>query len=121
MYHPPNTQIKQFSSNLIEIVNKVRNTRGKLSPKNVIGMDHNIDLLKGIHHAPTAKRFIEDILNLDLFPTIMQPSRITSQSATLIDNIYVSEQLHCSFESTILRNDMSDHLPLLTMLKQSNY
>ena len=55
MYHPPNTQIQQFGSNLIEIINKVRNARGKLSPKIVIGMDHNIDLLKGIHHTPTHK------------------------------------------------------------------
>ena len=40
-------------------------------------------------------------------------------SATLIDNIYVSDSLHRSFESTIIINDMSDHLPILTMLKQT--
>ena len=118
IYCPPNTQIKQFSSNIIEIVNKARNTRGKLSPEIVIGMNHNIDLLKGIHHTPT-HNFIENISDLDLLPTITQPSRITLQSATLIDNIYVSKQLHHNFELTILLNDMSDHLPLLAMLKQT--
>ena len=31
----------------------------------------------------------------------------------------MSEQLHQSFESTILINDMSDHLPYVAMLKQT--
>ena len=43
---------------------------------------------------------------------------ITHHSATLID-IYVSDSLHRSFELTIIINDMSDHLPILTMLKQT--
>ena len=37
----------------------------------------------------------------------------------LIDNIFVSEALHWNFESTILIDDMSDHLPILAMLKQT--
>ena len=37
----------------------------------------------------------------------------------LIDNIFVSETLHQNFESTILIDDMSYHLPILTMLKQT--
>ena len=41
------------------------------------------------------------------------------QTAMLIDNIYVSEQLHRNFESMILIDDMSDHLPLVMMLKQT--
>ena len=57
--------------------------------------------------------------DLNLLPTITRPSRITSHSATLIDNIYVSEELHRNFESVILLNDMSDHLPLITMLSQT--
>ena len=118
MYRPPNTQIEQFSNNLIDIIHKAKNTGSNLIPEIVIGMDHNVDLLKGMQHAPIHK-FIEDISNLNLLPTITCPSRITSQSATLIDNIYVSEQLHQCFESTILLNDMSDHLPLLAMLKQT--
>ena len=44
---------------------------------------------------------------------------MTHHSATLINNIYVSDSLHRSFESTIIINDMSDHLPILTMLKQT--
>ena len=38
---------------------------------------------------------------------------------TLIDNIYVSDQLHRNFESAIIVHDISDHLPSLAMLKQT--
>ena len=81
-------------------------------------MDHNIDLLKGSCHNPT-QQFITDLSNIDLLPTIMRPTQITNHSATLIDNIYVSIQLHRDFESTIIINDLSDHFPVLTMLKQT--
>ena len=80
--------------------------------------DHNVDLLKGNQHPPTQK-FIENITDLNLYPTITRPSRITHHSATLIDNIYVSDQLHRSFDSMLLINDMSDHLPTVTLLKQT--
>ena len=59
------------------------------------------------------------MLNKELFPTITRPTRITKQSATLIDNIFVSMNLHKKYESAILINDMSDHLPILTLLRQT--
>ena len=37
----------------------------------------------------------------------------------LIDNIFVMEALHRNFESMTLIDDMSDHLPILAMLKQT--
>ena len=80
-------------------------------------MDHNLDLLKGQTHQPI-RQFINKTNDLNLLPTITRPSRITYISATLIDNIHVSEELHHNFESVILLNDISDHLPLITMLRQ---
>ena len=81
-------------------------------------MDHNIDLLKGSCHNPT-QQFITDLSDIDLLPTITRPTRITNHSATLIDNIYISNQLHRDFESTIIVHDLSDHLSSLVMLKQT--
>ena len=59
------------------------------------------------------------MLNKELYPTITRPTRITKQSATLIDNIFVSMNLHKKYESAILINDMSDHLPILPLLRQT--
>ena len=89
-YRPPNTDLDQFSDNLTNTVNRARATKGKIPYEIILGMDHNADLLKGNQHTPTHK-FIKNIKNLNLYPTITRPSRITHHSAMLIDNIYVSD------------------------------
>ena len=38
---------------------------------------------------------------------------------TLIDDIFVSLNLYKKFASSILINDMTDHLPILTLLRQT--
>ena len=118
MYKPPNVDITQFSTNLSHIVNHTRRTQGKHPPELILGMDHNMNLLNSASHPPTHK-FMEDLMNLNLLPTVTRPTRITHHSAMLIDNIFVSEALHRNFESTILIYDMPNHLPILAMLKQT--
>ena len=118
IYRPPNTDLDQFSDNLSNIINKARTTKRKIPCEIILGMDHNVDLLKGNQHLPT-HNFIENLTSLSLYPTITRLSRITHHSATLIDNIYVSDQLHHSFGSMLLINDISDHLPALALLKQT--
>ena len=118
MYKPPNVNIDQFSNNLSTIVNKIKPKTGKPIPEIIIGMDHNMNLLNSATHLPTHD-FMETLSNLNLHPTITRPTLITQHSATLIDNIFISELLHRNFESSILIKDISDHLPLLTMLKQT--
>ena len=120
MYKPHKMDSETFSSHLKHIMDKTKAAKGKLYPEVIIGIDHNIELLKGLTLHPTCK-FIDNTLELGLLPTITCPSRITSHSATLIDNIYVSESLHRNFESAILLHDMSDHLPLIAMLKQTKF
>ena len=81
-------------------------------------MDHNLDLLKSDLHKST-HAFLEFMLQNELYPSITRPSRITNTSATLIDNIFISEKFHHSFDSAVLISDISDHLPLLCLVKQT--
>ena len=81
-------------------------------------MDHNMDLLKSEAHTQTSK-FLETLHDENLFPAITRPSRITQTSATLIDNVFLSEILYRQFVSTLLIRDISDHLPLLVLIKQT--
>ena len=118
MYKSPNVSIDQYSNNLSTIVNKIKLVTGRHTPEIIIGMDHNINLLNSTTHLPT-HNFMETLSNLNLYPTITRPTRITHHSATLIDNIFISKLLHRNFESSILIEDISDHLPLLTMLKET--
>ena len=84
----------------------------------IIGMDYNLDLLKSSTHKHT-QQFIDEMTEKNLLPMITRPTHITYLSTTLIDNIFVSEKLHRFYESAIILDDMSDHLPTLALLKQT--
>ena len=49
-----------------------------------------------------------------LFPLITLPTRITSYTATIIDNIFTNDLENYSFSGLIL-SDISDHLPIFSM------
>ena len=112
MYHPPNTDSQTFLASYNSLVCAMR----KEDPKGIIiGLDHNLDFLKSEKHQPT-NDFIQSNLDFGLIPTVTRPTRITNTSATLIDNIMVSQNLCGSYTSNILINDTSDHLPVICVL-----
>ena len=107
MYRPPNSDIALFLDEYKQVVNKLKDEKyGNI----VICLDHNLDFLKHAKHAPT-RQFIESNLDLNLLPIITKPTRVTHESATLIDNIMISEKLQIKYKSGIMINDTSDHLP----------
>ena len=116
MYRPPNNTDDTFVESISNIKHKLSSEQEK--KELIIGMDHNFNLLKSADHKRT-QNFLDTLLNKELFPTITRPTRITHHSATLIDNIFVSMNLHKRYESAVLLNDMSDHLPILTLLRQT--
>jgi hypothetical protein len=74
--------------------------------------DYNVDLLKFDTH-PLTSEFLESNLSLAVFPTINKPTRVTSNSATLIDNIFSNILDPEDLISCILPLDISDHFPIL--------
>ena len=112
MYHPPNSDSHTFLASYNSLVCAMK----KEQPKGIIiGLDHNLDFLKSDKHQPTSD-FIQSNLDFGLIPTVTRPTRITNTSATLIDNIMVSQNLCGSYTSNILINDTSDHLPAVCVL-----
>ena len=83
----------------------------------LIGLDHNMDLLKIDRHEPTSQ-FVELTLNKGLIPCVTRPTRITHTSATLIDNVFIDAKLHHNSRSSILTIDLSDHLPSLITIPE---
>ena len=113
LYRAPNTNQRQF---LVEY-RLLLNSLNECNPHGIIlGMDHNLDLLKNSRHNIT-QEFIECNSKYELTPTITKPTRITKHSATLIDNIFVSNNFLGKYQSTIIIDDMSDHLPCVTILE----
>ena len=80
-------------------------------------MDQNLDLLKQASHKMT-QTFIEYSLDHALLPVITKPTRISRTSATLIDNIIISDKLQLNYTSNILVSDLSDHLPCYVVIKE---
>ena len=116
LYRPPNVSTIPLQNHICKTMNKIRNEKEK---KDVIfGMDHNNDLLKSDTHSVT-QQFLTSVMDSGLMPTITRPTRITKNSVTLIDNIVISEDLHRNFDSLLIVDDMSDHLPALVRLKQT--
>ena len=116
VYRAPNcnqqdflTAYKEFVSGLKEVPNS----------KLILGMDHNLDLLKNHLHNNT-QEFININYDCDLFPVITKPTRITHTSATLIDNIFLDSLLTGNITNRIIVDDISDHLPVVTILEGIN-
>ena len=60
---------------------------------------------------------------MNLLPVITKPTRVTSTSATLIDNIFVSNKLQHCINAGVKVTDLSDHFPWIltvTDFNQSN-
>ena len=72
--------------------------------------DFNLDLLQYNQHTPTPE-FIDTFFSHAFIPLISNPTRLTSYSSTLIDNIF-TKNLSQSILNGIVLNDLSDHLPV---------
>ena len=85
----------------------------------ILGMDHNINFLKHDVH-PKTQEFIELNLDVNLLPVITKPTRVSTTSATLIDNIFVSNRLQHSINSAVIITDISDHFPCILTVNNFN-
>jgi hypothetical protein len=108
MYRLPSTNEKHFLETYDYILRCVQNEKKDI----VIGTDQNMDLLKFEQHTNIA-----DLIDLNfsygVVPTITKPTRITHNSATLIDNLYVSCKNAKKIESKVIVTDLSDHFPVM--------
>ena len=111
-YRPPNTNVKTM---LTEYKSLVCNLKKCRHHEMVIGLDHNLDLMKTHLHKQT-NEFLELNLSNDLTPCITKLTRITHTTATLLDNIFVSPKLQQNLNPFILIEDISDHLPIVAIL-----
>ena len=112
-YRPPNTNVRSL---LTEYRNLIKSLKKCKHHEIVIGIDHNLDLMKEHIHKQTSD-FLELNLTNDLLPCITKPTRITHKTATLIDNIFVSLNLQQQLIPFILTDDISDHLPTVAILE----
>lgn len=103
VYRPPGPGADLFSEKVFEMFEDVR------SKSVIICGDFNIDL-------GSTNNFRHDMEMVGLCPMITQPTRITTYSATIIDNIYTN--IFGEIISGIFVTDISDHLPVFTIYEK---
>ena len=72
LYRPCNSPPAEFITNLNSTISKIKDE----SKEAILGMDHNMDLLKADVHKHT-QTLIDDLIDKDILPTITRPTRIT--------------------------------------------
>ena len=105
---PPVSEfIKLFLNCLFEKIGRERK-------KTILLGDFNIDLLKFDSHSGTRDYY--DLLSANGFrPLIYQPSRVSSKSATLIDNIFIND-IETYSNGGNITTSISDHFPQFCLL-----
>lgn len=112
IYRPPHNSLHDtgvFLEELHEVLDKFQN-----SANFAIFGDYNIDLLK-LEKSQLVKKFVDLMFSLGYLPQITSPTRFTSHSATLIDNVFCKfSELWEGTVSGILINRISDHQQYFT-------
>ena len=108
IYRAPGGDINEFNNELDQILSNIRGQNAY-----IMG-DFNIDLLKSDTHRLT-NEFLQGLYAQGFYPLISLPTRITDNSATLIDNIWTNN-LEDVVESGLVTVRISDHLPAYSFI-----
>ena len=103
IYRPPDSDMAKFFEHLDIVLDRISGKRSYLMG------DFNLDLIKNEQHTATG-RFLNCMNSVGLHPLISLPTRITSTTATLIDNIFTSDFFK-PVKSGLIFSSISDHLP----------
>ena len=108
VYRPPNQNLDSFMHEF----NKILSTISKDNKQCYLMGDFNLDLLRYDQHSAT-QEFVDSLFSHMFIPLITRPTRITSHTATLIDNIFTNSFANLqNTQRGIILNDISDHLPV---------
>ena len=105
IYRMPNTCMEIFNDRMSDIMNIVQRERKTCY---FLG-DPNVDLLKYESHQSTAA-FLDTLYSYNVFPLITKPTRVTRESATLIDHVLTNIfYINSKHVQGILCTSISDH------------
>ena len=115
IYRPPRDNLENYRT-FIEDINRNLHDLQRTKCEVIITGDFNVDLLK-INDRLIYNNYFDTIVSNGFVPKITLPTRITSHSQTLIDNIFV--KLSGNFSETtagILTHQIADHNPYFITL-----
>ena len=124
IYRPPDkssnadgsNRLKSFIEEMTLLISSLNETK-----KDVYIMgDFNIDLLHYNTHQLTTE-FVNMMMSGSFMPLINHPTRVSEDSATIIDNIFSNCIQHDQLVKGILPTDVSDHFSLFAVDADTNH
>ena len=106
----PNYTMGDQNDRFLDVFYKLQADLSALKHNSYILGDFNFDLLKFEEHNKT-KELLNTSFGYGFLQLVSLPTRISNNSATLIDHIYTNANLN-QFESYIILSDISDHFPI---------
>ena len=106
IYRHPSMDLTDFNCNYL---NKLLENISKEQKSIFLLGDFNVNLLNYNEHNQTIE-FLDSLASNSFIPFILQPTRITSQSSTVIDKIFLNV-IDPDIISANLTATISDHLP----------
>ena len=107
VYRSPGSKLEQFIDYIEQFLKSVKSNKTIY-----LCGDFNVDLLKQTH--VYTDLFLETLYSYGMLPIITKPTRITSTTATLIDNIFTNNCFQTHYGG-LLCTDISDHLPIFSI------
>ena len=109
VYRPPNNNSEAFITTHTDIMSHISQENKTCY---ILG-DMNLNLINNEVHTPTGK-FLDSMLSFMMLSLITKPSRVTANSATLIDNIFTNDIEYVTMCGLLL-TDITDHLPVFAI------
>ena len=115
IYHHPSMELSEFNNHFLSVLLEKISKEKEM----IVLLGHsNADLLKYDHDDEVAN-FLDAMYSKLLFPNFSSPTRTTSTSAALIDNIFTNNYDNV-FTSGNLVTTLSDHLPQIWIVPIRN-
>lgn len=111
IYRPPSGNAKNFVDRLQEILTSLNRRH---YAEIIFCGDFNFDLLNSETDL-NVQLFLNNMFSYSLLPLISKPTRVSNNSATLIDNIFLTTPVN--YLSGIFISNVSDHFPVFVICK----
>ena len=112
VYRPPDGDLSISETFFRKILSENTNANKTL----FLAGDFNINVLD-YENNKKVQNFVNLMFAFSMIPTINKPTRVTSYTATAIDNIITNSILDKDFKSAIIKTDLSDHFPVIFVIK----
>ena len=111
IYRPPHQNHNEFLDKCNEIISQIQTNH---YTEVIICGDYNLNMLN-YDSNNYVREFVDNMAGFSFLPVISTPSRVTENSCSTIDNIFITSPTNIS--TGVILSALSDHFPIFLILK----